>query len=147
MPPNTGHLTTTPYCFLYKQECHSICCGGYFFPGIWMLVFSACGTWLLPSEYLRNLTRKHQSKLGIRAKILGWFRWIFLSGKVKPCQSSLPHTWYFSGRFHTYVCQTASLSSLGNDCCILEPPSYLSYRSSLFCSHGLSFRRAQYNWL
>lgn len=57
------------------------------------------------------------------------FGWIFRSGRVKPCQSSPPYTYYLPGRYHTYVCQIVCLSFLENECCILES-LYLSYRSS-----------------
>ena len=134
------------YCFLYKQECHSICCGRVFLSrDLNVYVFYL---WhLIP--YIRifeKLAKKHLSELGIRAKVLGWPRWIFHSIRIKPCQLSSPHTWYFPGRYQRYFCQTVSLCSPGSECYILEPP-YLSYRSSLFCSHSLSFRCGQYNWL
>ena len=93
-----------------------------------------------------KLTKKDLSELGTRAKVLGWLRWMFHSSKIKPCQSSPPHTWYFPGRYRRYVCQIVSFCSPASECYILEPP-YLSYKSSHFCSHSLSFRRSQCNWL
>lgn len=140
MPPNTGHLITILYCFLYKQECHSVCCGGVFLSGdLNAYVFYL---WHLTPHIriFEKLTKKDLSELGTRAKVLGWLRWMFHSSRIKPCQSSPPHTWYFPGRYRRYVCQIVSFCSPASECYILEPP-YLSYKSSHFCSHSLSFRQ------
>ena len=93
------------YCFLYKQECHSICCGRVFLSGdLSVYVFYL---WhLIPYiRIFKKLAKKHLSELGIRAKVLGWLRWIFHSSRIKPCQLSSPHAWYFPGRYQRYFCR------------------------------------------
>lgn len=59
MPPNIGHLTTTPYCLLHKQECHSLnlLWGDILFQGPEYLCFLSVASY---SWYrnIENLTRK-----------------------------------------------------------------------------------------
>lgn len=68
----------------YQQTEHLYSCCCYILRYLW---------YLNPGiRMFEKLIRKLLGEPRIRAQILGC--WIFCSGRMKPCQSSLPRTWY-----------------------------------------------------